>query len=291
MKTSFALCSLVVLLAASVSAQDYAIKLDQPFKVGQRYSLTATGTESSDMTMSSAQCTPQSQKENQVVEMESVVTVLAADAQGRPTKESHEIVKLLQGAEKQPLLAVGTKVIASHPGRKTVFEIEDAPASGKVAKALALVVNITSGGSTDDDIFGTTERKKAGDSWPINETVAMKDANGKLASAGMNVTGVKGTTTLVNVTQAGGVDVSHIKATLNAAATPASGGPFTTGNTTLNATFTGAIPTDITKIAREDTETMNMVMKVSGKHGSDGPVMQMNLTAKRSVTRKFKLIN
>ena len=75
-----------------------------------------------------------------------------------------------------------SKAIALAFRTKTLFEIEGAPASGKVSKALDLVVNITSGGPTDDDIFGTTERKKAGDSWPINKAVAITDANAKLAS-------------------------------------------------------------------------------------------------------------
>ena len=96
---------------------------------------------------------------------------------------------------------------------------------------------------------------------------------------------------MVNVTQDGGVDISHIQANLNAAATPTSGGPFTSGNTTLDGKFTGAIPSDITKIARVDTETMNMVMKVSGKPNPEGPAIQMNLTAKRSVTSKIKLLD
>ena len=293
MKTPFALCSLIVLLTASVSAQDYAIKIEQPFKVGQRYNLTVVATDSSEMTMTAEQRPPKIQDEDQDIQMESVATVLAVDANGRPTKESHTIVKLLQGAAHEPLLAAGTKVTASRADRKKMFEINGAPAMGAVAKALDLAVDITSGGPTDDEIFGTTERKKVGDSWPLNESVAMKDANEKLGAMGMSVNSVKGTTTLQKVTREGGVDVFHFKANLNATATasPAAKGPFTAGGTTMDATFTGAMPEDITKSGLEEGETMTMVMKVSGKPTPEGPVVQLSLKAKRSVTRKFKLLN
>jgi len=293
MKMPFAFCSLIVLLTASVSAQDYAIKMQQPLKVGQRYNLTVVASDSTEMTMTSEQRVPQTKKEERDIEMESVATVLAVDAKGRPTKESHTIVKLLQGATKEPLLAAGTKVIASRPARKRVFEIEGVPASGDVAKALDLAVNITSGGPTDDEMFGTTERKKIGDSWPLNETVAMRDVNDKLGAIGMSVTSVKGTTTLQKVTRDGDVDVLHFKGNLNATATasPAAKSPFASADTTMNATFTGAIPEDITKSVMEEGETMTMVMKASGKPNPEGLVMQMSLKAKRSVTHKCKLLN
>jgi hypothetical protein len=55
MNTSFALGSLVVLVAASVAAQDYAIKMQQPLKVGQRYKLTAVASDSSENSVTSEQ--------------------------------------------------------------------------------------------------------------------------------------------------------------------------------------------------------------------------------------------
>src|SRR5688572_8530382 len=195
--------------------------------------------------------------------MESEATVLAVDAQGRPTKESHTIVKLLEGAGKKPMLPAGTKVIASRPGRETVFEIAGKPATDAVAKALDLAVEITSGGPTDDEIFGTTERKKVGDRWPLNEALALKDANEKLVASGLNVTSVKGTTTLQKVTKEGGVEVLHLLGNMTATASPAAKGPFTSADTTMTITFTGAYPEDIAKSIRDESATMTMALKAS----------------------------
>ena len=292
MNTSFTLGSLVVLVAASVAAQDYAIKMHQPLKVGQRYKFTAVASEYSENSMSSEQRVLKNQKEELSLEMESEATVLAADAKGRPTKESHTIVKLLQGAGKEPMLAAGTKVIASRTGSKAVFEIGGKPTTGVVAKALDLAVSITSGGPTDDEIFGTTERKKVGDRWPMNESLALKDANEKVATAGLSVASVKGTTTLQKVTTDGGVEVIHLLANMTATLSPAAAkGPLTSVDSTMTATFTGAFPTDITKSVREEGATMTIVLKASGKPNPEGPVVQISGNAKRSSTRQYKLLD
>jgi hypothetical protein len=289
MKTSFAFVSLAILVAAHVSAQDYAIKMHQPLKVGQRYKFTAVGIESSENSMTSQERVLKNQKEELTLEMESQATVLAVDAKGRPTKESHTVVKLLQGAGKEPMLAAGTIVIASRPGRKTVFEIGGETATSAVAKALDLAVSITSGGPTDDEIFGTTERKKVGDRWSVNEALALKDSNEKLSTAGMSVESVKGTTTLQKVTKDGSVEVIHLLGNMTATMSATAKGPFTFADSTMTATFTGAFPADITKSVREEGLTMTMVLKASGKPNPEGPVVQISSNLKRSVTRQFKL--
>ena len=291
MNTTFTLGSLIVLVAASVAAQDYAIKMHQPLKVGQRFKCTVVASESTENTLTSGERVLKKDKEERSVEMESEATVLAVDAKGRPTKESHTIVKLLQGAKKEPVLAAGTKVVASRPGKKTEFEIGGAPAPDAVAKALDLAVEISSGGPTDDEIFGTTERKKVGDRWPLNEALALKDANEELGDAGLSVASVQGATTLQKVTKSDGVDVLHLAGNMIAKMSPAAKGPFTAADATMNATFTGAIPVDLTKTVREEGATMTMVIKASGKPNPEGPTVQMSGNMKRSATRQYKMLN
>lgn len=291
MKKSFSLGSLIILVAVSVTAQDYVIKMQQPLKIGQRYKFTVVASQSSENSLTAEQQSLKNQKEELSVEMESEVTVLAVDAKGRSTKESHTIVKLLQGAGKQPMLVAGTKVIASRPSRKTMFEIAGEPAADAVAKALDLAITITSGGATDDEIFGTTERKKVGDQWPMNEALAVRDANEKMANAILSITSVKGSTTLQKITKDGDSDVLHLGANMTATLAPAPKSPFTNMNSTLTATFTGAFPVDVTKCVREEGETMNMIIQASGKPNPQGPEMQLSGKAKRSINRQYKFLN
>ena len=291
MNRSFTFSLLIVLVAASVGAQDYAVKMQHPLKVGQRYKLTAVASESSENTMSSEQRTLKNQKEELSIEMESDVTVLAVDAKGRATKEAHTIVKLVEGAGKEPLLAAGTKVTASRPGQKTVFEIAGKPATDAVAKALNLAIEITSGsGPTDDELFGTKERKKVGDRWPLNEALALKDANEKIAASGLKVDSVKGTTTLQKVTKDGSVDVVHLLGNMTATLSPAPNGPFTSADSTMTATFSGAFPTDLTKSVRQEGATLTMALKASVKP-PEGPMIEVSGKMKRSAERQFKLLN
>jgi hypothetical protein len=291
MNLSFSLGALLVLMAATVAAQDYAIKLALPLKVGQRYQFTAAGNQSSENSMTAEQRVVRNQKEELSLEMESEVTVLALDAKGRSTKESHTIKKLLQGPGKQPLLVAGTKVVASRPGAKLTFEIAGEPVAGDVAKALELALSITSGGPTDDEIFGTRQRKKVGDRWPMNETLALQDGNAKLAGSGLAIAKIKGATTLQKVTKDGAVDVLHLAADLTATLAPAAQGPFTSVDATMTATFTGAFPTDLTKSIQEEGQTMTMVIKASGKPNPEGPVVQVASIMKRSISRQWKLLD
>lgn len=291
MKTSFVLSSLVVFLAVSGTAQDYAIKMQPPFSVGQRYQLTVMASNSSTMTMTTGQRVLGNQKEDLRVELESVATVLAIDAKGRPTKESHRIVKLLQNAAREPVLAAGTTVVISRSGEKEVVEIDGKPITNAMAKALALAVEITSGGPTDDEIFGTTERKQVGERWLVNETLALRDANAKMAGSGMKVSNLKGMTTLQKVTKDAGTDVLHLVSNLGATLSTTGTTPLKSLGSTMTATFTAALPIDNTKSIREEGGTMAMTMKASGKPNPEGPEVLMSASMKLSIIRRYKLLD
>ncbi|HEX5221606.1 MAG TPA: hypothetical protein VFZ59_18725 [Verrucomicrobiae bacterium] len=291
MNTSFALGSLIAFIAVSATGQDYAIKMQQPLKVGQRYKFTAVASEASDNSMTSGSRVLKEEKEELSVEMESEVTVLAVDAKGRATKQSHRIIKLLQGAEKKPVLAAGTKVIASRSDQKKEFEIGGAPAPVAVAKVLNLAVEITPGGPTDDEIFGTKERKKVGDQWPLNEALALQGAKEILAASGATVRSVKGTTTLQKVTNEGGVEIIHLVGNVTTTLSPAPKGQFTFTDSTMNASFSGAFPSDFSKSARKEGETMSLEFKASGKPNPTGPMVQISAKSKQSATRQYKLLD
>src|SRR5690349_16910901 len=103
---------LIVLGSVSAVAQeapDYAIKLQQPLKSGQRYKLTATGRDTSTNSMTVADEVVKKESENSTYEFESIVTVIEVDAGGRPTKESHSVTKFFKskGGTNQSLFSKG----------------------------------------------------------------------------------------------------------------------------------------------------------------------------------------
>lgn len=291
MNTTFALGSLVVILAASAAAQDYAIKISQPLKVGQRYKMTAVASSTMEGSTTSGTQVVKRDKNELSVEFESEVTVLAIDAKGRPTKESHTIVKLLEGAGKESIVPAGTKVVASRPNQKMLFEIDGKSLTNAVAKALAEVVGITIGGPTDDEVFGTKERKKVGDQWPINEVLALQGVTEKLKGLNLSATNIKGTTTLHKVTKDSGGDVIHLLANMSTTMSPKVKPQSTHVTATMNLTLTGAFPADINKGVRVEGMTMTLILNTFGKQSPEGPLMQISNKAKTSTTHQYKLLD
>jgi hypothetical protein len=290
MKASFALSSLIVLLATSVTAQEYTIRMHKPLKVGQRYQLSAISSESKQQSLLSGPDSAKKQKEDLSVDMESVVTVLAIHANGLPKRESHTIVKFLHGAKKAPLLLPGTEVIASLSGRKTEYEVGGRPANEAEIKHLALVAALSSDGPTDDTIYGTWERKKAGDSWPANSTLGSRYLDETLAPMGLKAASFDGKTTFQKVTQDAGTNVFHLQINVKATANPVVKAPRTNARATFEAVFNSACPADITKSAREDASKLTISFNAFSPPDTNGVTKQVSIKTTRSMTRKFKLL-
>lgn len=290
MKISFSLfVSILVAGSTAWGAEDYAIKMQQPLKVGQHYKFTTTASELSRTTMGSGGKVMQGQTNSITVDMESDVTVDQVDAQGRPTKETHKIVKLLERGAKEPALAAGTKLVAMRLKEKMAFEVDGKPADATTTRLLALTITMNSGGPTDDEIFGTTERKKIGDSWKINQDAAMKDATEKMAGQGMTIESISGQTTLESVTKEGGTDVLHLKSNMTAKVNPKPQGPFTSAEAKMEANFTGAFPADPLKAKREEGVEMTMTFRGAGKPNPNGPEMELIGVTKRTSNSTSKL--
>jgi hypothetical protein len=290
MSFAFAFSSLIVLFAASVTGQDYLIRMHKPLKVGQRYQLSVTGSESNQQAVLSGPGSAERKLEDLSVDMESVVTVLAIDGNGLPMKESHTIVKFLHGPEKVPLLPPGTEVIARQAGPMTSFQIGDRLADEKEKKHLALVASLAGDGPTDDTIYGTWERKKPGDSWPVNTTLGTRYLNETLAWLGLNVSTFEGKTTFQKVTQDAGTNVFHMRIYMKATAKPLVKAPRGSARATIEGVFNTAYPADIKKSAREEELKLTISFIAFSPPDSEGVTKQLSTKTTRSITRKFKLL-
>jgi hypothetical protein len=287
---AFAFSSLIVLFAASVTGQDYLIRMHKPLKAGQRYQLSVVGSESNQQSMLSGPESAKRQMENLSVDMESVVTVLAVNANGLPTKESHTIVKLLHGAKKEPLLPPGTTVTTWLNGQSTLFHLGERLASETESRHLTLAAALASDGPTDDTVYGTWERKKPGDSWPVNTTLGTRYLNETLASLGLKVATFEGKTTFQKVTQDAGTNVFHMGIYLKATAKPVVKAPRGSARATIECVFNAACPADITKSAREDALKQTISFIAFSPPDSDGVTKQLSTKTTRSITRKFKML-
>ena len=289
MKTRLAL--LVSFLFTAVlahAASDYAIQLTRKITVGDHYRVTATGSDeqAANATVDGQPMPPRG--ESLAVELVADCEVLAVSPAGREAKARLVIVKFVRLAAGQPvdLLPAGTIVDAEKTGDKTIFTVGDTKVAGPVAKAFetAGIGMFGDDTATDDTVFGTTERKKVGDSWAINAAAAAADLAKKKIPATADK--LNGEVKLVEVVQQDNQPVLRISATV---AMHGVNPPMPPGMEVQSSEFTsshsGLFPADPTKLIQQESSTMNMALTASGTQ--NGRTMSMSVTQKRASDKKF----
>ncbi|HEY1171222.1 MAG TPA: hypothetical protein VGH19_07650 [Verrucomicrobiae bacterium] len=159
------------------AAEDYAIRLSPPVKVGSKYGLEAKLNEVSKnvITVDGQQMRNETSEESW--RFEGKVEVQEVDAKGTPTNLSVQVQKLTvtQAGNSSELLPSGSRLTVAVKEGKKVFEMGGKEAEPAVVKALREVITLNSENDPPDDVlFGTAERKKAGDSWPMNLEVLIQ---------------------------------------------------------------------------------------------------------------------
>ncbi len=270
-------------LIATAGAEDYEIKFNRTTKVGERYGVVATGSMEQHMimTVNGQGMPPRDQVMN--VAFTAKAEVLTLSPGGREVKTSFTVGKLTNtvGAQATDVLPAGAVVVAERTGAKTEFQIDGAPAKPEVAAVLAVVISLDSDQTAKDDIvFGTKERKKVGDSWPIDSKAGAADleAKDKLKIDPANLTG---TTTLVEVLPTG----MRIAAKV---AMKDVGIPLPPGMAVSTSVFTaelsGILPIDISKRSIRSSMSMEGKVECAGKVGDKDLTMVMTMKNAKDVT-------
>ncbi len=163
-----AICVMIVLACSCVYAQDYAIRMERPEKAGTKYELTAHGSMSERMILNIQQQVVREDGLSLSGELAAIVTILETDEMMRESKIKLTISKCVMSkngkAYKNDMLNKGTEIIAYLDNRKDTFLVNNKPVPEEVAKFLSLFITSNRSELSDDDVFGTKERKKVGDS-------------------------------------------------------------------------------------------------------------------------------
>jgi hypothetical protein len=274
-------------LGTSVAlAQDYEIKLTRPTKVGAEYHVAVVGHDSMKSTVKVDGKVVEEQSKNFSVDFESDVKALEVDKNGEPSKVSLTVDKciLKQGGAEKPLLAKGAVVIASVKDDETVFEIAGQPVDAETAEALGLVVALGRNRASDDEVFGTKERKKVGDHWAMNAELAAKELQDVMKGSTVKKEDVAGTVTLDKVVKVGTTDCLQISVemTVNNETIPG----MEVSQMKIQVHFSGLFPIDLSKDIMEESDSMTMSMTGKGKPNPDGPEMVIESVAERSLNVK-----
>ena len=179
-------CVLFLVLSCAASGKDraFAIHMHRESKVGQKFRLAI---KASMQLVIERHVGTRSEKEKEVFDTDfaGVVTVLKTTKGGGKKKVLIVIEKFMITEEGFTFegMPKGTRLIASLKDREVIFsEALEGQEDGKpVAEGIELdalqqVISLDDEGDvTDDDIFGSKEKRKVGDKWPVNKDKAIED--------------------------------------------------------------------------------------------------------------------
>lgn len=211
-----ALIVLAVLCASSsVFAQDYEVRLDRPLTVGQR------GRETGKISLHQKTFFVADGAETLVGERAMTVEydidwkVLEVGKLGGLKKIESTVRRFQKVGEAvdEELIAVGTRIVSR--GEKTA-KVHEADKGGLPEEALVVLNNTihfeVDGVAPGDEVMGTKERKKVGETWAYNVPAAAKS----MAALGMKVAekDLSGEVKLASVGDRGGVRCMEIQTVL-----------------------------------------------------------------------------
>jgi hypothetical protein len=278
---------LLMIFPALAAAQTYDVVLARPTKAGATHRIVASGYESEKTIVTAGDQVVQQKEDEVSVELTASVTVLEVNERARPTKASLtiETSTATRGTTSGTLLPRGTVVVVSVKDNKDVYMVGDSPAADDVAKALSAVFTLPKSKESDDDIFGTREKKRVGDTWPINAELAATSL--KDVGLRVNKDDVEGSVALKGVVKVGQEECLDIQAWLDIKAFDLQlPDGFNVVEGRLQAKFAGKLPTNKTLGRVEDNEQMTMTLKATGKPDANGPEVTINVSnVKRTSTR------
>jgi hypothetical protein len=281
--TSIALLAASLLFSTGAWGQDYAIKMQRPLKVGDKHRVEGTGAIKQATTVTSEGKVLKADGFDVTAAYEGEETTMEVGDKGRPTKTSIKVGKLTvtEGGKTTDALPKDTVVIASKPGKATVYEVGGKPVDPQAAKLLALFVSVGDTGSTDDDILGTKERKKAGDSWPADGKRAAEEMQGELQ--GGRVENLTGTAKLESVEKRAGGEVMKISASLIGKCAPPLPPQLTVEDGKIEMRAGGEFPVN------PDGQRLTDIARISLTFTASGDSQQGKITVKGEMTQSHDL--
>lgn len=282
---------LILVASIPVFGQDYEIRLHRPSRVGEKTKVLATGKESEEVSVTSAGRTLRQEKKEFSVELEGVSTTLEVSPKGKPTRLSFQIGKFVKteaGLQKE-LLPRDTVVTASRRGAKMVFEVSGTPVSPEIEKALGVVISIGGTDSTDDDMFGTRERRRIGESWGVNKSALAASMN---TDPRMTMRDIDGQVTLKDVIKGkpGPVLVLTVDVKGKPVPTAADQRP-PVQDALMHMTGTAELPADPSQERLKETMEMTFSGRMTRSPNPNGPQVDARVLSRRSMTANTSRIN
>ena len=164
--------------AGAAPETTYAIRLSRPQAVGHRFAVSVKGRQHKKERVTMAGRVVTDTDNTVDVEVDALAEVLAVDGKQQGTRMAYTIdrAQRTENAQTTELLARGRVVVVEHKDGHAVYTVDGERPPRNIEEALGIVISAHEPNSaTDDEIFGTKERKRVGDEWGINAEAAAKD--------------------------------------------------------------------------------------------------------------------
>lgn len=271
-------------LSSALQAADHIVRLSSRAFVGERYVVTCRQTVVQEMRWT-VDGKERPTGESRITSLSANAEVLVIGKDGGETKTRFVVDSLVQmvDGKSEKLLPLGTVVLAERRGLQTAFEVDGKAAEEVLARTLATLIFLDDPEQAiDEAIFGTTERKSVGDSWPINADALAADLTNRLR-APTEAKDITGMVTLESEQDGRLLFASQMQAT-NVRFTLA---PWmTVSDGTLKFTSRGTFPVDLTKRPLRKSSVMSM--SVTGTGEQDGKQTVLHMTYRQAAEYTFR---
>ncbi|HEY3357458.1 MAG TPA: hypothetical protein VGQ83_29680 [Polyangia bacterium] len=276
---------------AALAADDaYAVKLSRPAKAGDRYRVVTKGKTRKQQRAVKAGQEVSNSDEAMDVELTAAATVVAVDGRALPVRVSYQVERCQKAAkgETREVVGRGRTIVVEHKNGKTVFTVDGEVATGDTAEALGVVLTAREPDTaTDDDIFGTRERRRVGDEWRINGDAAARD----LAGRGLKIGGadIAGTARLEGVRKQDGVKALEVSARLRVDRVQMPLPPgMQVDKASVEASFAGLFPVDTLSTRRlADRLQMKVALAMRMKNPGAGEEMVVEAMMEQRVETRY----
>jgi hypothetical protein len=280
---------LALFLSSMAAAQTYPIRFLRPWKQGERYRIAAKG---SFLQKTSTTVTGgvSGSTLDFTVEFLADATVLEVRRDGRIAKELLTIdnCRVSKEGTSKEVLTKGTVVLAAAENGDEVFRIHGQPVDKEIDDTLSVVITLDAGETSDEDVFGTRENKKLGESWAINSSSAVDWL--RQAHLNVNQEDIRGWARVVKRVTVENNDCFVIDGVL---ATDKLSGDFDGAKIEggqLQLRITGALPKDISRHPVEQSQQMTIHLLASRTRSPASREAKVDLTTEIRMTAHFTVL-
>ncbi len=289
--TLAALVCLWMIPTVGLAQQTYVVRFNRPMKTGETFRQVSQATENQKISLSAAGNVVQQKDDTVNVAFASRARVDAVNEKGRPTKLSHVIEKLEQtlGDQKAVVLQPGDVVVATGQANQVQFTVNDSPVAPELEKLLSMVIAVDTGQPTEDELFGSEQPRKIGETWPISGELAAStmqkmeiqiDPQNVSGEAKLEEAKVEGQPAML--VMSGKMTIKDLK--------PAGLQGMELSKSSANLHYTTTAPADPAAHNQDETKVYDLSFDAGRAASPDSPAIRMSVEVRRETKTKFEWV-